>query len=441
MLVRRKVAKLLADYYAQPANQVVGSARHGTIHFSRLWGEWHYRRLVARLYKQQEGRWLTPVELMGPFYSQTLGNFVAAAQATNRKSNSDNNTGAKFDVVEIGGGRATNASVLLTHLQHSHPDVYQQLNSYTLIDASPTLLQLQEDTMKYTDHYPKMIFQLKNMIDVAEQKVPFLTPSKIPTVVLGCELLDNLPHDKVRIKSGKKLVIEQAEVVCSKQTQSSSSSNNSSSNSSSNAQQEQQVGWREMFVPLKDPLLSKVLQIAPKTYTGTSATMSWIPSVACGLLQRIHRQRPNTTLLLADFDCLPPPDVVESTKEDAEASNARRTSHWAAGEPIVTDMQGIDHVCYLQAPPNCDILFPTDFSKLASFVSKSWGISPPTNTTSATADRRQQLQVNVLKQSDFLQLYGPEQVNATKSWLTGFSPMLHDFANCSVLTVTRRGSL
>ena len=48
--------------------------------------------------------------------------------------------------------------------------------------------------------------------------------------------------------------------------------------------------------------------------------------------------------------------------------------------------------------------------------------------------------VSVHKQADFLLKHGPEQVAATTSWLTGYSPMVDDFANCSVLTVTHRGN-
>ena len=173
MLVRRRVAKLLADYYAQPANRVVGSAYltegNREINFRSLWGEWHYRRLCKRLYDQQEGRWLTSVELMRPFYSRAVANFVAVQARSFQQQQQQPVNG--FEVVELGGGRATNASVILSHLQKDHPDVYDHLSSYTLMDASPSLLSLQEETMRTTgEHFDKMNFELKDMIDVAEEK-------------------------------------------------------------------------------------------------------------------------------------------------------------------------------------------------------------------------------------------------------------------------------
>ena len=248
------------------------------------------------------------------------------------------------------------------------------------------------------------------MLAVLLLRVAFLTPSEIPTVLLTCELLDNLPHDKVRVKAGR--LFEQGEVEEVVITR---------DDENDDSQQTEAHKWEEKFVRLSDPLLSEVLKVAPTTYT-RSSTITWIPSVACGVLHRLHQERPNSSLMFADFDWLPPPDLTEHNQE--------RVSSWAPGEPIITDMNNADHACYLQAPPHCDILFPTDFPKLASFVSKSWNIKDFNNS---------QLQVDVLKQSDFLEKFGPHQVEATKSWLTGFSPMLHDFGNCSALTVTRRG--
>lgn len=368
---------------------------------------------------------------MRPFYSQALGNFVAAQARPQIMEDDDATTTPhkkSFEVVEMGGGRATNASIILSHLQDHHPDVYDRLDSYTLIDASPSLLELQEETMKAGQHYDKMKFELKDMIDVAENKVPFLTPSETPTVLLTCELLDNLPHDKVRVKAGR--VFEQGEIIIASEE---------TTGNDNNQQLVQDGGdnmdsplWKETFVPLADPLLSKVLKLAPSTYT-RSSMITWIPSVACGVLHRLHQERPNSTIMMADFDWLPPPDLRDETQESL--------SVWAPGEPIITDMKGVDHACYLRAPPNCDILFPTDFPKLASFVSESWNISDSRSSKNKSNNNSPSLQVDVLKQSDFLEKYGPEEVKATKSWLTGFSPMLHDFGNCSALTVTRRGKL
>jgi hypothetical protein len=40
-----------------------------------------------------------------------------------------------------------------------------------------------------------------------------------------------------------------------------------------------------------------------------------------------------------------------------------------------------------------------------------------------------------MKQSEFMLKYGKHEVDQTKSWLTGYSPLINDFGNCSVLEV------
>lgn len=203
------------------------------------------------------------------------------------------------------------------------------------------------------------------------------------------EVLDNLPHDKVQAKSRKQ--IQQAVVV-----------------------RMRDGTEKEIFVPLEDLLLAKTVQMVPSYI---KQIPSWIPSVACGVLDHLISQRPNLGVVLADFDWLPAPHILET--------ETRRTSEWADGEPIITDMDGVDHECYLHAPRHCDILFPTDFDKLGVFVKRR--LRKDTHSF-----------VHVQKQSEFLEYYGAHHVAKTKSWLTGHTPLLHDFVNCSVLTVTTK---
>ncbi len=226
-------------------------------------------------------------------------------------------------------------------------------------------------------------------------RTPLLTKSTLPTVVMGMEVLDNLPHDKIRGKTRHKL--EQAEVAKTKSQH-----------------------LKEHFVPLTDPLLKKVLRTVPQYYSQQTDSASWVPSIACGVIHHALKQRPHLGLVLADFDWLPPPDL--DTLPTSGVSICEETS--ATGSPIVTDMDGNDHESYLTAPQHCDILFPTDFQKLANFCQK-------------TLHRRQSpMDVRVAKQSEFLQEWGPSHVAKTKNWLTGHTPLLHDFSNCSVLTIS-----
>lgn len=238
-----------------------------------------------------------------------------------------------------------------------------------------------------------MFLTLRITVDTY-RRATLLEESTEPTVVFAMELLDNLPHDKIR-RNRTSRGFEQAEIQ----------------------EDDKSLELVEVFVPLEDALLLDMLDTAP-SFGGTAlGRPTWVPSVACGVLKHLSTVRPNSSLAFADFDYLPPPDLI--------ATDEKRKSAWANGEPITTSMNGKDHECYLNAPPHCDVLFPTDFGKLALFAKKCWGDNASVTT---------------MKQSQFLERYGVDEVKATKSWLTGYSPLIHDFGNCSVLTITQQDS-
>ena len=227
--------------------------------------------------------------------------------------------------------------------------------------------------------------------------------SDTPTTVFAMELLDNLPHDKIT-SCGTSGAILQGEIISSGQKNPEDSS----------------LRRKENFIPLSDELLKYILSVQPK-YLPTKTLQygcEWIPSVACGVLKKIIQDRPNSSVVLADFDWLPAPEIESKSVQ-------KRQSLKGSFEPLITCMDDIDHVCYMTAPPLCDVLFPTDFSLLAGFSEK---LLEDNNINSS---------VNVMKQSEFLSSFGQEEVENTRSWLTGYTPLLEDFTNCSVMTISR----
>jgi hypothetical protein len=499
MLVRRFIGRRLAEYYAQPSHKVVGrsteleaanvvkvggdsNSNANSNLLSSLLGEWHWKRVFRRIYEDREGHWLTPVELFQPHYSYVLGDFCA--QYYERMATTEKTTTTPFEIVELGGGRGTNAKWILSYLKEHKPHVYSSLTSYTLVDSSPSLHKTQMERFLGGPHAEKVRFELKDLVDVAQGTTPLVSKSDVPTVLMGMEVLDNLPHDKIRGKIRHKL--EQAEAVSFIDKKTNDTMN-------SKQQQQQQPKYRENFIPLSDPLLKMMLRTLPNYYTQQQSTSTstalhntdacWVPSIACGVLHHAIHQRPNLGLVMADFDWLPDPDLDPDRKTSSTSTwfaNSNETP--AEGSPIVTDMEGIDHESYLTAPPHCDILFPTDFEKLASFVKRCLSTATPTRppaaapasivrrkhknpkSKSASASpssppfKKQQISSNsnssgevlvsttrtttttpvirVEKQSQFLERWGPEHVAKTRSWLTGHTPLLHDFVNCSVLTIS-----
>ena len=412
-LLRRYLCQRLAEYYAQPADKVVGSVSATTprcIDFSSLLNEWHWKRTYRRVYEAQQGQWLTPVELFCPHYSNTLANFVSHSMAAALRNLHRYDDGV-FDVVELGGGRGTNAKALLDHLRNCHPEMYDRLQSYTIFDASPTLHELQHSVLiEGSLHSDKVNLKNIDMMDVSEGKSEFLTSScDTPTSVIALELLDNLPHDKI------KRCLDTGGVL---QAVTSADDPAETTDLIDTSQRHD-----ETFSPIDDPLLQHILSVAPSLYAPTASHgPMWVPTAALGILTKIFESRPNSSVAFADFDWLPPPSLRAGQFPSAES---------AVGDPLVTDMQGNDYPCYLTDPPDalCDILFPTDFGRLAKFANAM-------HAAAASPQRGEGgISAVAMKQSDFLLKYGPEEVRKTKGW-TGYSPLIHDFGNCSVLAVT-----
>ena len=173
-LVRRHVGQRLAAYYSQPSESVVGrSSSLDNTKLSSLWGAWHWPRVFQKAYDEREGHWLTPVELFQPHYSNILANFVAHAMEGMYGPLNNVDSSSSFpptmEIIELGGGRGTNAKLLLSRLRETQPHLYSNL-TYTLIDSSPTLHTLQMETLSNGDHADKMKFEQKDLLDVAEER-------------------------------------------------------------------------------------------------------------------------------------------------------------------------------------------------------------------------------------------------------------------------------
>lgn len=182
-LVRRVVGQRLAKYYAQPSDRVVGKSTGEPVSLSSLWGEWHWRRVFQKQYEEREGHWLTPVELFQPYYSYAMADFCIST-LQNARTNDQNLSGTgsidnldlnvedrPIEIFELGGGRGTNAKLVLSYLQEMCPELYENDNfKYTLVDSSPSLHQLQKDLLGESEHVDKVKFELKDLMDIAEEK-------------------------------------------------------------------------------------------------------------------------------------------------------------------------------------------------------------------------------------------------------------------------------
>jgi len=157
------LGRRLAEYYGQPSDIVVGRSAELTKNsklLSSLLGEWHWKRVFKRIYKERAGHWLTPVELFQPHYSFVIGNFCAKyfdeqTKIYKKNSRSKRNSNTQFEITEVGSGQGTNANLILSYLKENRPDLYSSL-TYTLVDSSPTLYKKQVETFIDGPHSEKM---------------------------------------------------------------------------------------------------------------------------------------------------------------------------------------------------------------------------------------------------------------------------------------------
>lgn len=383
MLLRKLISHRLKAYYSQPSQSVVGGvSKPLRLHWGRFYWLYKYRQL----YKQNQGQWLTPVELFQPYYSRIIFRWMREHLEK----------GNQPQIVELGPGRGTNARILLETIRRDCPNTFSQLR-YTLVDSSASLLGLQQETLSNFDEGTVQFCQ-RDLMHVAQGEQELWDVASNPTILIALEVWDNLPHDKIRVRNG---IVEQAEVVRL----------DTGNPVSEEDVMDQSIALEERFVPLSDPLIQDILHITPD-YVPRQG-VAWIPSVACGILSRVQQTHPALSILIADFDWLPHGDYQPQAK--------RRSIPARHGEPIITCMNDIDHPCYLDAPLHSDILFPTDFRLLAKYSRSIW---------------KDTAKVRVDKQSHFLKHFGPEDVRSTTNRISGFSPMTSDFDNCSIMSIT-----
>ena len=211
MLTRHFIRQRLAAYFAQPHGEVIGhlassntddsliDINSSPINFKTLLGSWHFQKKLSKLYdKRSNGlpkfQWLTPTELFRPTYSNIIGDFIVTNfRAVGKK---------KLHIIEVGAGRGTNALIMLNRIEKLYPDVYEAMCNYTLVDASPTLHELQRTRINCESKHDLKVRFIK--ADIGEDFVDYSAVfgfdeilSEIHTVVIGLEVLDNLPHDKI----------------------------------------------------------------------------------------------------------------------------------------------------------------------------------------------------------------------------------------------------
>jgi hypothetical protein len=372
-LMREWIHAMLYDpqdgYFSNKAEQPLAPLS-SPIEFSKLAGRQDYLERVAGEYRTLGTKWLTPSEIFSPWLGVALASHIAR-------------TGVRR-IVEIGSGSGTLALDVIAHLKAIG---YGSDFSFTSIEISESLAETQQRRLREAGHgdvyFSRVADATKDSTWIGQGD------SERPTLILGMEVLDNLPHDKVVEVDG---VWHQTHVVVDGEAP------------------------REVLEPVTDDeLISRTLD-AYESIQGERTRDSvlkwlfnmtrtpdpvWLPTGAQSLLSAI-RHVPNHELLLADFDFLP--NVI------------------IAGEnaPIVSstvDGKAVDRGELLGETPfgGVDVFFPTDF-RLLSAMYRSMH---PTG------------RVCVEKAGSFLRAALPEGDHDGIRARDGSCPMLDDYENTS----------
>lgn len=473
LLLRDFIARSLAAYFSgTSAPPPVGSGA-GLPPLPSLAGQAAYTRAVAALYASQPpGAWLTPSELFSPHYGRAVAAFILAHHAAHRPP------GSPLHIVEVGSGRGTLARDVLDAVRKEEQagggsgkgeraGLYGR-TLYTTLDVSPGLAATARATVAAAGHEHAVFRQAIGdacegggwavvVAALAGEGPPAPTaaaaatpPAAVAPYILACEVLDNLPHDRVERTEGGGWA--QAMVRWG------------------GAAGESPPPAEELH-PLADPVAAACLAAALEVEEGEEGAVpapstppsflvrlgDWavgeapppwalprpthpghacclfLPTGAARLFGAVAAAFPvGHTLLAFDFDALP-------TSAASAGLGGRRRGGQAAssaacwGAPLVSGPSApgspaIDypHILAVDPPGSADIFFPTDFGLVARLARRAGEGGGAVVTTA------------VMKSADFMRRHSPDLAAAATA--SGWNPLVDDFANTAALVVEREGA-
>lgn len=389
----------LSGYFNRSA-PVVGTLASPINHW-KVYCREEWKEMIAHWYQELNDQFLTPVELFTPFYGQIL----ARHMMEHRKHNLGQE-GHPLVVYEIGGGNGTLACDILDWLRDNRPEVYE-MTSYTCVEISTRLAARQfEAVVVNGGHAGRFKIAQGDACEGNTWGKQDFTHS----FILGMEVLDNLPHDKVERISGGAEWMQTAVSL-------------DSSHVAKGGRMEDGP-WVEQLEALEDPLLIRCLtatyvkptleqrldkgildkDVAQRREVGE---VLWCPTGGMSLLEVLHRERPNHSLILADFDFLPEVRIP--------GKNA----------PLVAEKVGgrkVDHDTLFVPWGTADIFFPTDFDALGRIYRAAaesvWGAGRDPSMFKQS--------ISHYHQGAVMKRYKEMARTAT---IGSFNPMIDDFLN------------
>lgn len=408
LLLRDFLHDRLAAYFSPDggAPSPVGVLR-APLPFNTLLGRADYEAHVAAAYEHASVSWFTPAELFRPVYAR---GFAAAALAAHDPA------AGPLTVFELGGGAGTFASDFLDCVAERSPSVFEGM-SYTCVDASPVLAARQAATVCGGTGGDRRRRVFRSEARDATRSEGWGETREEPCVVIACELLDNLPHDRaVCLSSGNgaeswaETRVDEASEDCPLPVESLAPMTDELISRclavwlASPAAQPQARGIDAVARALRCAFFSRP---APPTHRPSPV---FLPTCALRLFDALHAARPSFRLLAADFDALPGTTIA------------------GAHAPLVASQRAgggtEDHATYL-LPRHCraDVFFPTNFHFLSFLLAES--------ASRAGVARSASFQPIIYSTEQFMRRYAEFSRCEAAS---GYNPLLAEFPNTRILS-------
>ncbi|CAM9667794.1 unnamed protein product, partial [Discosporangium mesarthrocarpum] len=381
--------------------------------FRHMLGRWHYRVALKQAYDSKPSAWMTPVEIFAPHFSNAVANHIVK-EAQKQGASPTGGGVQELVLYEVGGGTGTNALHVLNWLKERVPHLYAR-TEYTIVEISARLADRQR--ARVCSLHENCHVVNADMLEWGKSG----SVEHRPCFVMGFEVLDNLPHDKV---------------AWARPSLSGAAASNDGGQGQGHSQSPElceavvvkraEGGWVEKLRPLQDPLIRKILDLCPDLLSGitlphggghstppeqggslTSALQLgalqgalfsghalgmdhyhhyhhqavFVPTGALLLLATLRDKMPRHHAILADYDSFPPPDLEGVAGGERARTGTGGTSSGGGGgdvcesllaqqAPLVSSRDpatGVttDFGTYTVPVGSADIYFPTDFERLA----------------------------------------------------------------------------
>lgn len=126
---------------------------------------------------------MRPVDLFSPHYSSAILSYILTKYNPEEQK--------ELKLIEINGRNGTNAKVILDYLQENYSELYQNTHYY-ISNPNKSFLERQEQII--TPYHKNVTLIPKS---ITNWKIPEEIKSK-STIIMGIEVLDIMPHHKVK---------------------------------------------------------------------------------------------------------------------------------------------------------------------------------------------------------------------------------------------------